>query len=84
MIYLYILKLVDSRHYCGITNNLERRFNEHKNKLKSWASKVGVVKIEYVRIFDDRKQAARVEKKIKVFGVSKYLKYVSINKKDKF
>lgn len=84
MIQLYILRLLDGRHYCGITNNLERRFNEHRNKLQSWASKVGVVEIVYTRSFDTRKQAARTERKIKVFGVSKYLKYVRINKKDKF
>lgn len=81
---LYILSLKDGRFYCGITNNIERRFKEHTDKLKSWASKIGVIKIEYVRIFDDRRQAAKMERKIKVFGVKKYLQYFRVHKKDKF
>lgn len=84
MIKLYILKLIDSRYYCGITNDIERRFKEHTKQRKSWASKVGVVRIEYIRTFDDRKQAARMEKRIKLFGVSKFMKYFRVHNKSKF
>ncbi len=28
--YVYILECADDSYYTGITNNLERRFNEHK------------------------------------------------------
>lgn len=83
-IYLYILKLVDGRYYCGITNDLVRRFKEHSESYKSWASKVGVIKIEYTRSFDTRKQAARMEKKIKLFGVSNFMKYFRLYNKSKF
>ena len=81
---VYILKLKDGRYYCGITNNLVRRFKEHTEKVQSWASKVGVIKIEYTREFDTRKQAAIMEKKIKVFGVGKFIKYFRVHKKSKF
>ncbi|KKT87697.1 MAG: hypothetical protein UW89_C0020G0015, partial [Parcubacteria group bacterium GW2011_GWB1_45_10] len=32
MYFLYILQCQDKSLYTGITNNLERRFLEHKNK----------------------------------------------------
>ena len=82
--YLYILSLKDSRYYCGITNDIDRRFKEHSKGRKSWASKVGVIKIEYIRRFDERKQAVKVEKKIKLFGVSKFIRYFRVHKKEKF
>ena len=81
---MYILSLKDGRHYCGITNNVDRRLNEHKNKRKSWASKIGVIKIEYVVRFDDRKQAAKTERKVKIFGVTKFLRYFRVHHKSKF
>jgi len=71
-------------YYCGITNDMERRLKEHSKKGKSWASKIGVVKLEYIRTFDERKQAARVERKIKLFGVSKFIRYFRVHKKEKF
>jgi len=81
---VYILSLKDGRFYCGITNNIARRFTEHTQDFKSWASKQGVIRVEYIRIFDTRKQAARMERKIKVFGVKKYYQYFQLYKKDKF
>jgi putative endonuclease len=75
---MYILKLKSGLFYCGITNNVERRYKEHSEGKKSWASKVGVVKIVYVKTFDDRRQAVREEKRVKVFGVSKFVKYLRL------
>jgi len=81
---VYILSLKDRRFYCGISNNVARRLKEHKTKGQSWASKIGVVKVIYVRVFDDRKQAARIERKIKIFGVGNFIKYIRVHKKSKF
>lgn len=83
-VYLYILKLIDDRYYCGITNNLDRRFNEHNKNKKSWASKIGVICIVYSKAYDTRRIAAKMEKRIKLFGVKKYIMYLRLNHKSKF
>ena len=83
-IYLYIIRLRNSMYYCGITNDIERRLKEHSKKGKSWASKVGIIKVEYISKFDERKQAAKMERKIKIYGVSKFMKYLRVHNKVKF
>ena len=52
--------------YTGVTNNLERRVYEHKNKLlKGFISRYNLKKLVHYEIYDDIEQAIAREKQIK-------------------
>lgn len=52
--------------YTGVTNNLERRIYEHKNKLvRGFSQKYNLNKLVYFEGFLEIKDAIEVEKKIK-------------------
>ena len=83
-VHVYILLLSNRMHYCGITNNIERRYKEHTTKRQSWASKKGVIKIVYSIEFNTRKEARIREVAIKRFGVSKFVLYLEVHKRSVF
>lgn len=65
--YVYILKCSDNSCYTGITNNIEKRFEEHKlgyNK-DSYTYKRRPLKLEFYQEFNDVLQAIYFEKNIK-------------------
>ena len=79
MILVYIIKTHYNTHYCGITNNLIRRWKEHstgKSSYLRYKKPHSVVHIEY---FENRKLAAKREKIIKRIGVSKFVLIRKIN-----
>ena len=52
--------------YTGVTNNLERRMYEHKNKLvKGFTEKYNVTKLVYFEEFNEPEEAICAEKRIK-------------------
>jgi len=52
--------------YTGITNNLERRMYEHRNKLVvGFSSRYNVNKLIYYEVFNFPEEAISAEKKIK-------------------
>ena len=65
--YLYIIKTLDNKLYCGIATDVKRRFEEHCN------SKLGAKylrahkpeKIVYVKEFEDKSSALKEEYRIK-------------------
>ncbi len=65
--YVYILTNWNNRvMYIGVTNNLERRFLEHKNKLlKGFTEKYNVNKLVYFELTDNIESAISREKEIK-------------------
>ncbi|SDK11203.1 GIY-YIG nuclease family protein [Natronincola ferrireducens] len=67
MYYVYILTNRSNKVlYTGITNNLERRLYEHKNKLiKGFTEKYNVNKLVYFGSTDDVEAALVREKQIK-------------------
>ena len=67
MYYVYILTNWSSRViYTGVTNNLERRLYEHKNKsVKGFTEKYNVNKLVYFDSTTDIKAAIAREKQIK-------------------
>ena len=67
MYYTYILSnKTNSVVYVGVTNNLERRIYEHKNKLiEGFTSKYNVNKLVYYVSSNDIKEAIAYEKRIK-------------------
>ncbi len=64
--YIYILSSKTGTLYVGVTNNLEKRVYEHKNKLiPGFTSKYNVNRLMYYQEFNHIDQAIEMEKKIK-------------------
>ena len=66
--YVYLItNYTNTVIYCGVTNNLERRIFEHKNKLnpKSFSSKYNLNKLVYYEEYDYVYDAIDREKQIK-------------------
>jgi len=66
--YIYIMtNFEETTLYAGVTNNLEKRVYEHKNKLffKSFSAKYNLKKLVYYEIYNDIEQAINREKQIK-------------------
>jgi putative endonuclease len=78
----YVYILTNTHHnvlYTGVTNDLERRCYEHKQKkIKGFTQKYNVDKLIYFERFDSIDSAIAREKQIK--GFSKEKKLALINK----
>ena len=70
---VYILLCNDNSYYTGITNNLERRIQEHENGTdpSSYTCKRLPVKLVFHELFPDVNQAIALEKQIKGWKRSK-------------
>jgi putative endonuclease len=71
--YVYILRCADSSLYTGITNNLDRRLNEHnQGKLpNAYTYKRRPVVLEWFQDFTEPNQAIYFEKKLKKWSKQK-------------
>jgi len=71
--YVYILRCKDKSLYTGITNNLQRRVNEHNDgKLKNAYTYLRrPVILEFFQDFTDVNQAIYFEKKLKKWSKQK-------------
>ena len=70
--YVYILTNATRTLYVGVTNNLERRMYEHKNKLvPGFTSKYNVTWLAYYEQTSDIESAIAREKQIKGWRRSK-------------
>jgi len=71
----YVYVLTNSNHnvlYTGVTNDLERRCNEHKKKkVKGFTQRYKVDKLIYFEVFDFIEQAIAREKQIKGYSRAK-------------
>lgn len=75
--YVYILTNKARTLYTGITNDLERRVFEHKNKLvPGFTTKYHITKLIWFDEFDDVLQAIEGEKKIKGWRRSKKVELI--------
>ena len=64
--YVYILSNKSKTLYIGMTNNLERRMYEHKNKLvDGFTKKYNLTKLVYYETTNDVKSAINREKQLK-------------------
>jgi putative endonuclease len=64
--YVYILANKSKTLYVGVTNNLQRRVYEHKNKLiEGFTSKYNITKVVYFEVFNNIESAIKREKQIK-------------------
>ena len=73
--YVYILKCSDSLLYVGLTNNMQRRFEEHENGINKncFTFKRRPVELIFNQVFNDVEQAIFFEKKIKKWSSRKKL-----------
>ena len=86
MKYYFVYIATNKRHtvlYTGVTNNIQRRENQHKEKLNknSFTSKYNIDKIVHYETFEDIKTAIAREKQIK--GWRRDKKIVLIDKYNK-
>jgi putative endonuclease len=81
MYHLYIIECDDQSLYTGITTDLKRRFEEHKNKKGGhYTSSKKVLKIVYTEEYPDRSSALKREAEIKGWNRNKKLELIkSIN-----
>ena len=72
--YVYIMNSTTGTLYTGMTNNLQRRVYQHKNKLNDgFTKKYNVNRLAYYEVFYDVKDAIAREKQIKGWRRSKKL-----------
>jgi len=72
--FVYILECDDGSLYTGITTDVQRRFEEHKNKTGShYTSARGAVKILYTEEHGNRSLASKREAEIKSWPREKKL-----------
>ena len=75
MYFVYIIECNDKSLYTGITTNLDRRFNEHKNGIGGrYTRSREVVRIVYSEKHADRSSALKREAEIKKWRREKKLK----------
>ena len=79
--FVYILKCSDNLLYVGVTNNIERRFEEHQKGLNKncFTFKRRPLELLFNQDFNDIKQAIYFEKKIKKWSSKKKLALVNEN-----
>ena len=77
--YIYIMTNTNNTVlYTGVTNNLQRRVCEHKNKLiPGFTSKYNVTKLVYYEITEDINSAIRREKQIKAGSRQKKINLIN-------
>ncbi|MCO6494375.1 MAG: GIY-YIG nuclease family protein [Bacteroidetes bacterium] len=71
--YTYILKCSDGSYYVGVTNNIEKRYNEHQEGLDTscYTYKRRPVELVCYEMFIDINQAITREKQLKGWSRSK-------------
>ena len=78
--YVYILLTVDDTLYCGYTDDVEKRFEKHKQGLAAKYTRAHKpVKVIYTSEFDTKSEAMKEECRIK--KLPRYKKLELINNK---
>jgi putative endonuclease len=78
--YVYIMTNKSRTLYVGVTNDIERRILEHKQKLiPGFTKKYNITKLVWFEAFNDVCQAIEGEKRIKGWRRSKKIALVEAN-----
>jgi putative endonuclease len=78
MYFVYILECTNGSLYTGITNDVERRFNEHKTgKGGHYTRSTGVVKVLYTEEHPDKSSALKREAQLKGWRRDKKLSLIN-------
>ena len=84
--YYYVYIATNQRNtvlYTGLTNDLQRRISEHKQKkLKGFTFRYNLEKIVYYEVSPSPQEAISAEKKIKGLSREKKLKLITENNPD--
>jgi len=81
MYYVYFLLCKNNSIYTGVTNNIERRFSEHKNKKGGhYTRSHRAVKIIYREEYTTQKEALKRERQIKGWRRQKKLELITSSK----
>ncbi|HET6402201.1 MAG TPA: GIY-YIG nuclease family protein [Candidatus Kapabacteria bacterium] len=81
--YVYIVASRSLVLYIGVTNDLQRRMFEHKNKIfQGFTNKYDVNRLLYYEMFDDIQQAIHREKQLKGWTRAKKLTLISTKNPD--
>jgi predicted GIY-YIG superfamily endonuclease len=74
--FVYILKNKDNRFYIGSTDNLERRFYQHRNKYTHTLKRLGDFTIALIQKFDTLKEARNIELRLKKLKRKDYIEKI--------
>ena len=81
MYFVYLIECSDKSIYTGITTDVQRRFNEHKNKKGGhYTSSKEVVRILYTEQYNTRAEALKREAQIKGWTRIKKLNLIKFGK----
>ena len=69
--FLYILFCDQKTYYVGITNNLERRLNQHKNKKSFYTKQFSDVQLIYKEELKSKTLAEKRERQLKGWSIAK-------------
>ena len=84
MYFLYIIECSDGSLYTGITTDVERRFNEHKNKEGGhYTSAKKVLRVAYTESHPDRSSASKREAEIKKWSRQKKLQLIQSSEQER-
>jgi len=73
MWYIYILNCDQKTFYVGMTNDLDSRLAEHRNKESFFTKKFSELAIVYKEQFNSKSEAARREQQLKGWSRKKKL-----------
>ncbi len=69
--FTYMLLCDQKTFYIGITDNLKRRLEEHKNKESFFTKKFSEIKLVYCEKYKNKVEAAKREQQLKGWGRAK-------------
>lgn len=78
--YLYILLCDQKTYYVGITNNLDRRLAEHKNKKSFYTKQFSDISLVYTEEFLNKIEAEMREKQLKGWSIAKKIALINNDK----
>ena len=81
MYFVYLILCKDNSIYTGVTDNIERRFNEHSTKSGGWHTKLyPAIKVLRTEEFQTKTEALKREKQIKGWRREKKLNLIKFGK----
>ncbi|OGZ11081.1 MAG: hypothetical protein A2942_02490 [Candidatus Lloydbacteria bacterium RIFCSPLOWO2_01_FULL_50_20] len=84
MYYIYILACKDGSLYTGITTDVDRRFEEHKNgRGGHYTSSKEIVRVVYTEKYPDRSSALKREAQIKGWTRKRKLNLIQLGQTKK-
>lgn len=73
IIWVYIIRGENGKHYTGITNHIIRRLKEHRSGSSRSTRQYGVIELIWTHTVNDRKKARELEVLIKRKGAAKFI-----------